>query len=399
MKATGKKLLIILLVAALLAGGLVAGLLLYQKAGVAGSSTIAFYRVPQNVQNAVLEVLNEELEQASGNHKKPFEAVLLNDQLSLEEQKETLKDCGAVIFVNDLETAQFFEGPVAKSIDLALAEGYPSSILSSLKLGGNGDSVKILPFLYDFYELDVNYPLYKKSGMKSLDVWIDLAETGYRELQLTKAPVILPAADDRELLNIMGLIAEAHSGYEAYDKMLEDFDLETALAYGNPLAQAVGEVKGLLQHGIIPYDSLKFTADDVLFYLDYQLAGITFTKLSQHRKITNKVVNNYTSIYCPSKVFTSDRKFAADQYSISLIKKNKTTELLLKNLTDSLQTQLATKTGLAPVQKNCAVPDHQADDVRFWLAASKGPVMPLANFFRTEEELHTAANRIRELLR
>ncbi len=422
MKTTTKKLLTIFISVVLLlaAGGLVAGLLVHKKLGEAGSSTIAFYRVPVNVQNAMLEVLNSELEQAAGNHKKPFEAVLLNDQLSLEEQKETLKACGAVIFVNDLETAQFFEGPVAKSIELSVAEGYPSSILSSIKLEGAGAAeaagkpsavagktsksgasatVKILPFLYDFYELDVNYPLYKKSGMKSLDVWIDLAETGYRELAFTKAPVILPAADDRELLNIMGLIAEAHSGYEAYDKMLEDFDLETALAYGNPLAQAVGEVKGLLQHGIIPYDSLKFTADDVLFYLDYQLAGITFTKLSQHRKITNKVVNNYTSIYCPSKVFTSDRKFAADQYSISLIKKNKTTELLLKNLTDSLQTQLATKTGLAPVQKNCAVPDHQADDVRFWLAASKGPVMPLANFFRTEEELHAAANRVRELLR
>ena len=83
MKATGKKLLIILLAAALLAGGLVAGLLVHKKVGEAGSSTIAFYRVSVNVQNAVLEVLNSELEQASGNHKKSFEAVLLNDQLSL----------------------------------------------------------------------------------------------------------------------------------------------------------------------------------------------------------------------------------------------------------------------------------------------------------------------------
>ena len=49
-----------------------------------------------------------------------------------------MKACGAVIFVNDLETAQFFEGPVAKSIELSVAEGYPSSILSSLKLEGAG---------------------------------------------------------------------------------------------------------------------------------------------------------------------------------------------------------------------------------------------------------------------
>lgn len=412
MKTTTKKLLIICISVVLLlaAGGLMAGLLL-RKSGAAGSNTIAFYRVPQNVQTAIIDVLNAGSE--NQNQEKAFEVLILNEDLTLEAQKKKIKKCDAVIFINDIQTAEFFESPVTKPINLALAniaDGYPSSILSSLKISGAGGSgaadgaensalsVKILPFLYDFYELDVNYPLYQKSQMKSLNVWDDLAETAYRELPYTKAPVILPVADDREFLNFMGLIAEALSGSEAYENMLENFNFEAALEKGKPLALAVNEIRGFLQHGLIPYDSIKFIPEDILFYMDHELSGIYFTKLSQHRKISNKVVNNYTSIYCPSKVFTADRKFAAEQYSISLIKNTSETTRLVKNLSDSLQTELATKTGLSPVQKNCTVPDHQADDVRFWLAASKGPVMPLANFFRTQEERHSAANKLRELI-
>lgn len=412
MKTTTKKLLIIFIsaLALLTVCGLMAGLLL-RKSGAAGSNTIAFYRVPQNVQTAIIDVLNADSE--NQNQEKAFEVLILNEDLTLEAQKKKIKKCDAVIFINDIQTAEFFESPVTKPINLALAniaDGYPSSILSSLKISGAGGSgaadgaensalsVKILPFLYDFYELDVNYPLYQKSQMKSLNVWDDLAETAYRELPYTKAPVILPVADDREFLNFMGLIAEALSGSEAYENMLENFNFEAALEKGKPLALAVNEIRGFLQHGLIPYDSIKFIPEDILFYMDHELSGIYFTKLSQHRKISNKVVNNYTSIYCPSKVFTADRKFAAEQYSISLIKNTSETTRLVKNLSDSLQTELATKTGLSPVQKNCTVPDHQADDVRFWLAASKGPVMPLANFFRTQEERHSAANKLRELI-
>lgn len=412
MKTTTKKLLPIFISVALLLAvcGLVAGLL-FRKSGAADSNTIAFYRVPQNVQNAIINVLNADSENKNQNEK--FETLVLSEELTLEAQKKKIKKCDAVIFINDIQTAEFFESPVTKPINLALAniaDGYPSSILSSLKISGAGgsgatdgaensaQSVKILPFLYDFYELDVNYPLYQKSQMKSLNVWDDLAETAYRELPYTKAPVILPVADDREFLNFMGLIAEALSGSKAYENMLENFNFEAALENGKPLSLAVNEIRGFLQHGLMSYDSIKFIPEDILFYMDHELSGIYFTKLSQHRKISNKVVNNYTSIYCPSKVFTADRKFAAEQYSISLIKNTAETTRLVKNLSDSLQTELATKTGLSPVQKNCAVPDHQADDVRFWLAASKGPVMPLANFFRTQEERHSAANKLRELI-
>lgn len=49
-------------------------------------------------------------------------------------------------------------------------------------------------------------------------------------------------------------------------------------------------------------------------------------------------------------------------------------------ISNSKQELLCKETGLAPVQKNSQVPDHQADDVRYWLAASLGPATPLAGY-------------------
>ena len=58
---------------------------------------------------------------------------------------------------------------------------------------------------------------------------------------------------------------------------------------------------------------------------------------------------------------------------------------VLLNLVRTRQTELCTESGLAPVQKNCIVPDLQADDVRYWLAASNGPTLPLAAALPTTE--------------
>lgn len=365
---------------------------------ISESNLIAFYRVPEKVQTAVIDLINSKTE----NKNKAFEALVLDSSISLESQNKIIKKCSCLIYTNDSATEKFLNTR-AMPIGISVANGFPNSIVNSLKIKTNGENaektIKIIPFLYDFYEIDINYPIYKKTGMKSLDVWNDLIEAAYYEKAFSKAPLILPVADDRDFVNIMGLIAEALCGYEAYEKMTEKFDIEAALASDQPLGIAAKEIRGLLKSGIIPQDSLNFKADDILFYMDYELSGINFTTLSQHRKISNKIANNYTSIYCPSKEFTPDRKFAAEQISVSLLKNNDSAKQLITDLTDNLQTELATRTGLSPVQKNCGVPDHQADDVRFWLAASKGPVMPLANLIGSEDDIKSLADRLRDLVR
>ena len=44
-----------------------------------------------------------------------------------------------------------------------------------------------------------------------------------------------------------------------------------------------------------------------------------------------------------------------------------------------IQGKLADDTGLVPVLANCHVPDHQADDIRYWIAATNAPLVPLGD--------------------
>ena len=389
---------IILISSSIFCAVLICTALILKSSAASDSNLIAFYRVPEKIQTAVIDLVNKKAETEN----KTFEALLLDNSKSLESQSKIIKKCSCLIYTNDSVSEKLLN-TTALPVDLSVAGGFPSSIVNSLKIEENSSksekTVKIIPFLYDFYEIDINYPLYKKTGMKTLDVWNDLVEAAYYEKAFTKAPMILPIAEDRDFVNIMGLVAEALCGYEAYDKMTENFELEAALAEDQPLGIAAKEIRGLLRSGIILRDSINFKSDDILFYMDYELSGINFTTLSQHRKISNKIANNYTSIYCPSKEFTPDRKFAAEQISVSLLKNNESAKELITDLTDSLQSQLATRTGLSPVQKNCSVPDHQADDVRFWLAASNGPVMPLANLIASDDDIKSVAARLRDVVR
>ena len=365
---------------------------------------LGFYGVSPKVQNAILETI-----QANSNVKLQVTANI----------NPPFKNCDLVIFQNDAPTATFMRKN-SKSLNPALLSGYPSSLQKAVELS-SGDGVKVLPFLYDFYEIDINYPLYTKAGIDSVDVWEDLIVCAYKEKPLTPAPMLLPFATDAEFLNCVGMIAEALCGYEEYEKMIEEFRiaseaeasveeseadftslhrvLETLTAEDKILGSTLGEIKSLLRSGIIPRNALTFSDEDVFFYMDNELSGVNFTKLSQHRKVSKQAANHLISVYCPSVEATPERKFSADCICVSALKKNKNALRFVGLLSDDWQNELATKTGLAPVQKNSLVPDHQADDVRFWLAASKGPVLPLARVFFTPEQQQFAATYLRTALK
>ena len=411
---------IILISSSIFCAVLICTALILKSSAASESNLIAFYRVPEKVQTAVIDLVNKKAETEN----KTFEALLLDNSKSLESQSKIIKKCSCLIYTNDSVSEKFLN-TTALPVDLSVAGGFPSSIVNSLKIEENTSksekTVKIIPFLYDFYEIDINYPLYTKAGIDSVDVWEDLIVCAYKEKPLTPAPMLLPFATDAEFLNCVGMIAEALCGYEEYEKMIEEFRiaseaeasveeseadftslhrvLETLTAEDKILGSTLEEIKSLLRSGIIPRNALTFSDEDVFFYMDNELSGVNFTKLSQHRKVSKQAANHLISVYCPSVEATPERKFSADCICVSALKKNKNALRFVGLLSDDWQNELATKTGLAPVQKNSLVPDHQADDVRFWLAASKGPVLPLARVFFTPEQQQFAATYLRTALK
>ncbi|MCR4580825.1 MAG: hypothetical protein K5681_10820 [Treponema sp.] len=376
---------------------------------------IAFYNVSEKSQNAIVSQL-----------KKNVKTLQLDSSKSLSEQKALLRNCSLIVFSDNIEAKMLLEGNqkekgLAKELDLSFLEGFPSSIQNSLLIRTNKkgkEYIKLLPILYDFYEIDVNRDFYQQSGMEAINTWEDLIETAYREKDFTKSAMLIPLSKDSDFLNSMGIISEALCGYQAYNQMLEDFSaiqygqygktkdrkeeiqkaLEKYSAKDQCLKITAKELEGLLRSGIVSKDSLQLSTQDILFLMDNDLCGIAFTSLSDHRKLSKDTSKHITSIYCPSKDFTPERSFASQSISISLLKDNKKSKEIIKKLSADNQNTLSTLSGLAPVQKNCAVADHQADDVRFWLAASKGPVMPFANVFSSDSERKLAADFLRDLI-
>ncbi len=374
------------------------------------SPTIAFYNVSEKTQKAITDILE-------ANSTEKFSTITLDSNKSLEDQKQVLKKAGILIFINDLENLNTLEGrsnkkSLACPLDMSFTEGYPSSVINSLKNQKStkaDGSVLYLPFLFDFYQIDVNLPFYQQTQMETLETWDHLAEACYKEIPFTKNPLFLPLGDDSTFLTTLGIITEALCSYQAYDQLLEDFSvassrnmtndfedlLEKYTEEGACLNSVIKELGSMIRSGIIPRDSLKMNSNNLTFFMDNDLCGMTLVKLSEHRKLSKDASKHISSIYCPSKEFTPERKFATEEISLALLKNKESERKLAKALTADFQGDLATQTGLAPVQKNCTVPDHQADDVRFWLAASKGPVMPLANVFENDAERKAAADYLR----
>ena len=297
----------------------------------------------------------------------------------------------------------FYKKMNVQNLSVEFLDGMPQSIVEhtknmTLNSTSEGDFVKFLPILYDFYQVDVHFPLFQKSNVKNINIWKDLVNSAANSTKNCSSPVLININNQIEYINILGMISEALSSPTEYEVMTKNLyaaykngsealqtELENLLTSDSALKKAVDAVNYLISKKFISSTAITFSDDDIQFYVDNQLSLFYFTKLSKHRQIERTIINNYKSIYCPGATTTSTRKFSAPEIGVFCVKEKKYTKDVLLNLVRTRQTELCTESGLAPVQKNCIVPDLQADDVRYWLAASNGPTLPLAAALPTTE--------------
>ena len=297
----------------------------------------------------------------------------------------------------------FYKKMSVQNLSVEFLDGMPQSIVEhtknmTLNSTSEGDFVKFLPILYDFYQVDVHFPLFQKSNVKNINIWKDLVNSAANSTKNCSSPVLININNQIEYINILGMISEALSSPTEYEVMTKNLyaaykngsealqtELENLLTSDSALKKAVDAVNYLISKKFISSTAITFSDDDIQFYVDNQLSLFYFTKLSKHRQIERTIINNYKSIYCPGATTTSTRKFSAPEIGVFCVKEKKYTKDVLLNLVRTRQTELCTESGLAPVQKNCIVPDLQADDVRYWLAASNGPTLPLAAALPTTE--------------
>lgn len=375
----------------------------------------AFYGISERNQKQIVSVLQTTHTRKNKNSL-PFEIVTLDSSISLERALKKSKKADLL----------FIEGGLNKNYAEKLSEKKSGGISVSL-LNGMTSSIKQLveekkqkiysvPLLIDNYELDVNLEKFYSSNIKQLNVLSDLEKLAKVTKSSTPSPIVFAGADDERLINFFGALIEAVSGSETLNsakikisnKIAEGkvsqndfYDLLTGLTGSKgELNDTFKILKNWQNQGLLPKNITSITTKDITAFLQADLSTAAFMTLSDHREIERDIISNYSSVYYPALQQNVPRSFTSPVIFAVPLSKDKVSQKAVYKLSDELQTKLSAATGLAPVQANCPVPDVQADNVRYWVAASGTPVTPFAqSLFVSKQQQNSFAEALRSLLR
>lgn len=366
--------------------------------------TLAFYNVSEKVQKSILDEIATMRNGKKGNAV-AYNVVVLEGDRPLSTQKAAKK--AKMIFANlDYDVIDYSNSQKIVPMKASLLEGTPTTTKNTAIY--KDDKLQIVPLLYDFYQIDVNRPVFTASSVKNINTWNDLVnffrETSNDDFQA----FAFSGGESGEFLDFFGCLVEATCGaqalkdaeqklYSLYKNGNQDDlmkGLDEMLLNEKAFAPAVKLLKQLYEEKLIHNSALSFKDADTLFFMGNELCNTGFLPLSLHRQITGKIINSYTSIYVPGLLAGAERTFSAPTIAVLSQSKDEYIRSTITLLATSHQTKLSTRSGLAPIQASCSVPDKQADDVRFWLAASNGPVLPLSAALPSKEIKKLVAERI-----
>lgn len=376
--------------------------------------TAAFYGVSESTQKQIEKVLQSTAAKKKGRFL-PFNIVTLDDSVSLENALKKQK--ADIVFVYRGKNSDFAANRAVKKhtvFDIELLRGMTTSARKTAFL--ENEKVAAVPLLIDNFELDVNAEKFQASNVKTLSTLGDLEKFARITKSSTPWPIIFPAGDNDFLINIFGALVEAVSGKSAsiegkekiaqlinsgranYNSYVEA--LKELCAEGNAYAETYKLLKDWTQKEILPKDIYQITVRDMKIFMQSDIVAASFLNLSEHRTFERPVISRYTSVYIPAATETSARSFTSPILLGITLSKDKVARSSLEKLAGEFQSQLSFATGLAPVQASCSVPDVQADDVRYWVAASDEPLPALADWlFATKAQKNTFAEALRNVLR
>lgn len=371
--------------------------------------SVAFYNVPDNVRTVLFDELNS---LPAGKKGKPvkYEAIILDSSIPLSAQKQ-VKKAKILFAAMDFDVKEFaLNNKKVCPSDAEILDGMPSTtrITGLVK----NEKLYAVPLLYDFYMFDISRSVLNEKGASNPKLWEDMTAFWNLTLDPEKAPFVVAGGDDEELLNFAGSMCEVLSGSKnlksAEEKLYQAFktgDSSKVSECMRLLCEENGELKetaetiaDLYKEKLLTQSLFSFSKKDTNFFIENKLCNTAYLKLSQHRTINNTAANGLISTYLPAKV-AGDRTFEAPLYAAIPLSKNASVKTAMNLLSSTHQATISYKTGLAPSNANCATPDIQADDVRFWIAASAGPEYPLASSLPSDEMKKVAAETLRTVIR
>ncbi|MBR6153902.1 MAG: hypothetical protein IKQ43_05645 [Treponema sp.] len=311
------------------------------------------------------------------------------------------------------------------SLPLSVMSEATSSMRQKAVLMGN-NAISI-PLLMDNVEMNILNDALAVTNTQQLQTWSDIEKFASDSKANFPYPIVFAGADAETTLSIITALTECYSGDEAYleavKSIIEFYDgkdyipdsseiaefLETiASTPESPLYAALSTLARWINSGLIHPGIFTMTKRDVEIYMENRYSSIAIMTLSDHRRMSIQALKNFTSLpralgnggnsvgFFPSSRPAGKRYLTGSVISAVPLTKNKALTTLIKTMLSSgFQADLAFRTGLAPVNAQCQTPDIQADDVRFFIAATNAPLTPLNQAaFADQKEMEAFALEI-----
>ncbi|MDY2843368.1 MAG: hypothetical protein SOT81_05220 [Treponema sp.] len=343
--------------------------------------------------------VKSEIEKISKEQNLALEVQILDGEKSLSSQLMIPAKILAVITTKGYgtETAESKASknsalPADLTLEMTSSMRAAAKITKNEKGGKDDGKISVIPLLSDNLEIDIATQAFRNSGMSAISTWSDIENFSRIQKRKIEFPLVFAGADGKFFLDLLGGLAEAFDGQDSYKKAKEILKnaagkrfnaakLADELAQNpdSPLITSVRTLKNWQKNGILNPNTFALSKKDVNAFVSNNLASGFFMSLSDHRNFGSKI-SNYSSIYLPSENNAAARCFTSATICAVPLKKSKSVEKLIKTLVSQEgQENLSRATGLAPVLAHCRTPDKQADDVRYWIAATNTPNAGLGN--------------------
>ena len=349
--------------------------------------TVAFYKVEEAQKNGIKTTI----EQIAQKQKLEIAFKEYDSEKSLKDQLLLTKKPNLIITTSGYGVEMAAEKASSRaSISRDIVQEMTSSMRTAAISAENGEGLSAIPILSSHFEVDIDTADFRNSNTKKINTWNDVEKFMREQKTKKEAPLAFAGGNSDSFLNTLGALAESIDGVDSYNdaveiiKKNEKNPARTAAKLcdepDSPLATSVRLLSTWYKHGLIHPGAFSFQKNDVEAFAASRLSSVLFMSLENHRSFAQRAISGFTSIYFPSEHGANSRIFTGTVYYAVPMIKSKQTETFIKYLVSTeIQENLSRGTGVAPVLAQCRTPDKQANDARYWIAATTTPLPGLAN--------------------
>ena len=306
--------------------------------------------------------------------------------------------------------------PKALTLSSSLGARYPRSLRESPYFSPESEEgkreFKIMPILLNHYETAYFEVMQRRSGLPYPRSLEELENYAIACREWVETPMVCAGGEDENLFLLVSLLAESLAGAEGYESLVHalreqsDFaqvlniPLEGKAPEGSRFGTLLDLLKEWQREGLLLADWYEADEPLVTVFMEDNHAALVFMSLEEHRDKPFQSIKYFQANPFPP---AAGIKEATVEPAISalIFYKTELTENLLSLFSSEVgQESLSAATRLGPAALKGAAFDIQADDARFFAAASPGgPVPDLGRAaFLSENDRAKIATQIRSYL-